>query len=149
MGKEFAGTADCSVARTRRKMLPSFMVPSAMIALETLPLTANGKLARYSLPAPVDGTIGSAAYEAPEGAVETTLARIWQDLLQVEQVGRGNNFFELGGHSMSAMKLIVRVAEQFSIQLHVQTVFRCPDFKDMSQTIGARLSGDPFQLANS
>ncbi|MER8951102.1 phosphopantetheine-binding protein, partial [Mesorhizobium sp. M0809] len=80
--------------------LPDYMVPSAFVQLAALPLTANGKLDRKGLPAPDDDAYARAAYEAPQGEIETTLAQIWAELLRVERVGRHDNFFELGGHSL-------------------------------------------------
>ncbi|MER8912205.1 AMP-binding protein, partial [Mesorhizobium sp. M0854] len=68
--------------------LPDYMVPSAFVQLAALPLTANGKLDRKGLPAPDDDAYARAAYEAPQGEIETTLAQIWAELLRVERVGR-------------------------------------------------------------
>ncbi|WP_162887039.1 phosphopantetheine-binding protein, partial [Pseudomonas syringae] len=68
-----------------------------------------GKLDRKALPAPDRSALASRGYEAPEGDTEMAIARIWQDLLQLEQVGRHDHFFELGGHSLLAVKLIERM----------------------------------------
>src|SRR6185312_10991983 len=89
------------VLRTHLKpVLPDYMLPSAFVMLERLPLTTNGKLDRRALPAPELGAYGSREYAAPQGEIEGILAGIWQSLLRVERVGRNNNFFELGGHSL-------------------------------------------------
>ncbi|NAP27562.1 syringopeptin non-ribosomal peptide synthetase SypC, partial [Pseudomonas syringae] len=89
-----------------RLSLAEYMLPSAFVSLESFPLTANGKLDRKALPAPDRSAVASQGYEAPEGDTEMAIARIWQDLLQLEQVGRHDHFFELGGHSLLAVKLI-------------------------------------------
>ncbi|MCA1459044.1 AMP-binding protein, partial [Bradyrhizobium sp. BRP22] len=68
--------------------LPDYMVPSAFVRLAALPLTVNGKLDRNALPAPADQAYALAAYQSPQGAVETTLAQIWAELLGVERIGR-------------------------------------------------------------
>ncbi|WP_348652018.1 amino acid adenylation domain-containing protein [Rhizobium sp. 007] len=78
--------------------LPDYMVPSAFVRLEALPLTANGKLDRKGLPAPADDAYARRSYEAPQGEIETALAGIWAELLGLERVGRHDHFFELGGH---------------------------------------------------
>jgi hypothetical protein len=90
--------------------LPGYMVPVAYVRLDALPLTPNGKLDRKALPAPDLDALITRGYEAPQGAIETTLAQLWQDLLKVERVGRHDHFFELGGHSLLAVSLIERHA---------------------------------------
>ncbi|WP_240326468.1 AMP-binding enzyme, partial [Pseudomonas syringae] len=80
--------------------LPEYMVPSAFVQMDTLPLTTNGKLDRRALPAPGQDALASRAYEAPQGEVEQAIAGIWQELLHVERVGRHDGFLELGGHSL-------------------------------------------------
>ncbi|XEN34652.1 hypothetical protein M728_005313 (plasmid) [Ensifer sp. WSM1721] len=89
--------------------LPDYMVPSAFVRLDALPLTPNGKLDRKALPSPADDAYARRAYEAPQGAVETALAGIWEELLGVERVGRHDHFFELGGHSLLAVQLMERL----------------------------------------
>ncbi|MFW8643126.1 hypothetical protein ACOJBO_11810 [Rhizobium beringeri] len=74
-------------------LLPDYMVPSAFVRLEALPLTMNGKLDRKALPVPDDDAYARQAYEAPQGEIETLLAGIWAELLGVERVGRHDNFF--------------------------------------------------------
>ncbi|RVO92179.1 non-ribosomal peptide synthetase, partial [Sinorhizobium meliloti] len=74
-------------------LLPDYMVPSAFVRLDALPLTVNGKLDRKALPVPDDDAYARRAYEAPQGEIETLLAGIWAELLGVEQVGRHDNFF--------------------------------------------------------
>jgi amino acid adenylation domain-containing protein/non-ribosomal peptide synthase protein (TIGR01720 family) len=89
--------------------LPDYMVPAVYVLLESLPLTANGKLDRKALPAPKFESYAKEIYEEPFGEAETTLAAIWAEVLGVERVGRHDNFFALGGHSLLAMTLIERM----------------------------------------
>jgi arthrofactin-type cyclic lipopeptide synthetase B len=92
-----------------QEQLPGYMVPSALMVLEKLPLTGNGKLDLKALPAPEGGAYAHRQYEPPQGEVERALAQLWQELLRVEQVGRHDSFFELGGHSLLAVTLIERL----------------------------------------
>ncbi len=90
--------------------LPDYMVPSAIVVLDGLPLNANGKIDRKALPeAEIDQGAGR-AYEAPQGEVEELLAAIWGEVLGVERVGRWDNFFELGGDSILSLKLVAGAA---------------------------------------
>ena len=79
-----------------RAELPAYMVPSAFVKLDAMPLTPNGKIDREALPAPDADALVKHVYEAPQGPVEEVLADIWQELLGVEKVGRHDNFFDLG-----------------------------------------------------
>ena len=86
--------------------LPEYMVPSAYVALEQLPLTANGKIDRNALPVPAWDASTSRTFETPADALEQTLAQRWAEVLKLEQVGRHDSFFELGGHSLLAIRLV-------------------------------------------
>jgi acyl carrier protein len=103
--------------------LPDYMVPTAFVTLDEFPLTPNGKLDARALPAPGLTAFAMKRYEAPQGEIEETLAGIWSELLQVEQVGRHDNFFELGGHSILAIRVIARVQDQLTVHLPVKAIF--------------------------
>jgi amino acid adenylation domain-containing protein len=105
--------------------LPEYMVPAAYVQLETLPLTASGKLDRAALPAPQAAAYPQGRYEAPHGRVEEILAELWRELLHVERVGRQDHFFELGGHSLLAVKLIDQL-RRYGLQLQVRSLFIHP-----------------------
>ena len=115
--------------------LPDYMLPSAYVRLDTLPLTANGKLDRKALPAPGLGAVISRAYEAPQGEIETTLAQIWADVLQVERVGRQDHFFELGGHSLLAVGLVERM-RQMGLSANVRVLFGQPTLAALAAAVG-------------
>ncbi|WP_153066934.1 AMP-binding enzyme, partial [Xanthomonas arboricola] len=83
--------------QTLSTQLPDYMVPSALVSLEALPLTANGKLDRRALPEPDAASLATGDYHAPRNETERTLASIWRAILQVERIGIHDNFFELGG----------------------------------------------------
>jgi amino acid adenylation domain-containing protein len=117
--------------------LPSYMVPSAFVRMESFPLTAHGKLDRKALPVPQEGAFVHAAYEAPLGEIEVALAGIWSELLGVERVGRHDNFFALGGHSLMAVRLVSRIAA-VGAELPLATLFASPTLKVVALAIEAQ-----------
>ncbi|HXS22525.1 MAG TPA: phosphopantetheine-binding protein, partial [Steroidobacteraceae bacterium] len=126
------------------RVLPQYMVPSAFVALETLPLTTNGKLDRRTLPAPDQSSYSSREYEAPRGEVEEVLAGIWQELLKVERVGRNDNFFELGGHSLLATQLMGRVYANLEVELPLLAIFDAPSLTDLAALAEQIRSSDDY-----
>ncbi|MCP3463545.1 amino acid adenylation domain-containing protein [Bradyrhizobium sp. CCGUVB23] len=120
--------------------LPDYMVPSAFVRLAALPLTVNGKLDRSALPPPADEAYARAAYEAPQGEIETTLAQIWAELLGLERVGRQDHFFALGGHSLLAVRLLSRISQALGVQLPLRTLFAKPVLADLAASIVDELS---------
>ncbi|MGE8146099.1 amino acid adenylation domain-containing protein [Pseudomonas frederiksbergensis] len=124
-------------------LLAEYMLPSAFVSLEALPLTPNRKLDRRALPVPDAAAFASRTHEAAKGATEIALAQIWQDLLKVEAVGRQDHFFELGGHSLLAVSLIERLRQQ-NLVADVRTVFTAPTLRDMALAI-ERETRDVFQ----
>ncbi len=130
------------------KLLPEFMMPAAYVRLERLPLTASGKLDRRALPMPGTDAYVKRAYLPPQGTTETTLARIWSDLLRVGPVGRHDDFFELGGHSMLLTRLLLRIRGELDVDLSMREVFLRPVLSALSERIvDARLAQfDPEEL---
>ncbi|MEI8632746.1 condensation domain-containing protein [Vibrio sp. PP-XX7] len=106
--------------------LPEYMVPSAYVALDTIPLTPNGKVDRQVLPQPDESAFTHQTYEAPQEGLEQQLADIWQTLLGVSQVGRQDNSFELGGHSLLAVQLASRIRTVFGREMGLPTLFTYP-----------------------
>ncbi|QIH08992.1 amino acid adenylation domain-containing protein [Pseudomonas sp. BIOMIG1BAC] len=119
-----------------RQHLADYMLPSAFVLLDSLPLTTNGKLDRKALPAPDSQAVARRDYEAPQGDVEQSIARIWQELLQLPQVGRQDNFFELGGHSLLAVKLMERM-RQVDLCADVRVLFGQPTLAALAAAVGA------------
>ncbi|WP_341858096.1 non-ribosomal peptide synthetase [Sinorhizobium medicae] len=115
-------------------LLPDYMVPSAFVRLDALPLTVNGKLDRKALPVPDDDAYARRAYEAPQGEIETLLAGIWAELLGVERVGRHDNFFELGGHSLLAVRVLAQ-ALALGMKVSASNIFDAPILKDLAPKI--------------
>jgi acyl carrier protein len=110
------------------------MVPSALIALPALPLTANGKIDRKLLPAPGDSD-ARREFVPPDGPIEQQLADLWCELLGTRQVGRSDSFFELGGHSLLAVQLIARIQEVSGVELTLSRVFQAPTLAAMAEVL--------------
>jgi amino acid adenylation domain-containing protein len=108
-----------------RARLPEYMVPSAFVVLEALPVTANGKVDRGALPAPdTPGSRGT--YVAPRTPAEERMAAIWAEVLGVERVGADDHFFELGGHSLLATRVVSRMRSALQVELPVRALFEAP-----------------------
>ena len=128
------GTADPAEARAAlAERLPAYMVPAAVVVMEALPLTVNGKLDTRALPGP--GYAGG-GYRAPASAIEQVLAGIYAQVLGLEQVGVEDSFFDLGGDSILAMRLIAAVNTSLDADLSVRTVFDAPTVRSLSQRLG-------------
>ncbi|MHB2029410.1 MAG: amino acid adenylation domain-containing protein, partial [Acidimicrobiales bacterium] len=116
-------------------VLPEYMVPSAFVYVEALPLTSNGKVDRKALPAPDARAYIVREYEAPLGEVEETLAQIWREILKVDRVGRHDNFFELGGHSLLASRMLLRVRQSLQADVRLMHVFANPVLLELARVV--------------
>ncbi|MEM9537940.1 MAG: amino acid adenylation domain-containing protein [Cyanobacteria bacterium P01_E01_bin.42] len=108
------------------KRLPEYAIPSTFAWLNSLPLTATGKVDRRSLPQLPRLSSANLAIVLPQTPTEEKLARIWSEVLKLPEIGRKNNLFELGGNSLHASQILVRVSEQFGIDLPLKTIFDAP-----------------------
>ena len=117
-----------------RATLPDFMVPSHVVVLAQLPQTPNGKVDRKALPAPDAQPAATAplTFEAPAGDVEETIARVWREVLKVDQVGTRDNFFDLGGHSLLAVQAHRRLREALARDLSITDIFRFPTIQSLA-----------------
>ncbi|BBX46971.1 hypothetical protein MCOO_29860 [Mycobacterium cookii] len=128
------GTADPAATRAAlAERLPAYMVPAAVVTLDALPLTVNGKLDRRALPAPEYRAVDR--YRAPGDAVEQILADIYVQLLGVQRVGMDDSFFDLGGHSLLAMRLVARVGAELGVEIPIQAVFDEPTVAGLARWI--------------
>jgi amino acid adenylation domain-containing protein len=133
--------AEASVLRTWLKgKLPEYMVPSAFVPLEALPLTSSGKVDREALPEPgSEHQPVSASQVAPRTPLETALATMWMELLELERVGVHDNFFELGGHSLLATQVASRIRATFGVELPLRTLFEAPTVEALALRVEAAL----------
>ncbi len=131
--KERGQTSVAQLRKYLRKRLPDYMVPSAFVLLDKLPLTLNGKLDRDALPKLV--VTREESLVAPRGEVEEILAEIWCEVLGLDQVSIYDNFFDLGGHSLLATQLISRIRQVFNIELPLSALFESPAVASLSEHV--------------
>ncbi len=115
--------------------LPEFMVPAAIMVVESLPLTVNGKLDRRALPAPE--FVSAAAYRAPRDQRERVLAALFGEVLGVSRVGVDESFFDLGGHSLSATRLTARARADLDVEVPIRALFDAPTVAGLAEWISA------------
>ncbi len=107
--------------------LPDYMVPSHFVLLESLPLTANGKIDRKSLPAvSVQTAHTESADDPPQGEIEQMIAQAWAEVLGAARIRRHDNFFDLGGHSLSALQIAFKLRQMFNVDFPLQTFMETP-----------------------
>ncbi|RKH59280.1 non-ribosomal peptide synthetase, partial [Corallococcus interemptor] len=118
-----------------RQGLPEYMVPTAFVVLDALPLNSNGKVDRKALPEPDTHAIEARDFVAPRDALEMQLARIWEDVLGVRSVGIRSSFFELGGHSLLAVRMLASIRERLGLSLPLSVLFQQPTVEQLAQVL--------------
>ncbi|WP_137811337.1 non-ribosomal peptide synthetase, partial [Gordonia sp. GAMMA] len=136
------------VRRIAGRAVPSYMVPDQIIDVDTLPLTANGKLDRDALPVPDSATVVEEIV-APTGPQETAVAQVFAEVLGVDVIGVTTSFFDLGGNSLSATRLASRVADALGTEVSVRDVFEAPSVRDLVDAVSGRGSTLPPVVAVS
>jgi amino acid adenylation domain-containing protein len=136
-----SGAVDPAALREQlAQRLPEYMVPAAIVVVDALPLTVNGKLDTRALPAPEYS--GQDRYLAPATPVEEILAGIYAQVLGLERVGVDDSFFDLGGDSLLAMRLVAAIKTALGADLSVPTVFEAPTVAQLTQ----RITGEAARL---
>ncbi|MCO6433519.1 amino acid adenylation domain-containing protein [Nitrosomonas nitrosa] len=130
---EHAASSPSTLREALAQSLPDYMLPSAIVVLDNLPLNANGKVDRKRLPEPEFVSEGD--YAAPEGEVEQVLANIWVEVLGMGRVGRNDNFFELGGHSLAILQVQQKLHLSLSISVPLRLFFEQPILKAIATVI--------------
>jgi amino acid adenylation domain-containing protein len=133
------GSEDVRAAELKRyirERLPEYMVPDAIVVMEELPLTANGKIDRGALPEPGMGQAGADETRAlPRTPTEELLCGIWQAVLGVDSIAINDNFFDMGGHSLMATTVIGRIRKTFQIETPVSRLFERPTVSMLASSI--------------
>jgi amino acid adenylation domain-containing protein len=145
-----------TVSELRRSLagkLPDYMIPSAFVFCDALPMTQNGKVDRRALPLPGRSRPDLAkTFTSPKNETEAALADIWAQVLNFDRIGIDDNFFDLGGHSLSAARIISMICDTFQINLPLDSILKSPTVRGLAAEISkhkiyhAQLEGAPFRM---
>ncbi|REG14281.1 non-ribosomal peptide synthase protein (TIGR01720 family)/amino acid adenylation domain-containing protein/natural product biosynthesis luciferase-like monooxygenase protein, partial [Archangium gephyra] len=129
-----------------KRSLPEYMVPSAFVSLQAMPLSSSGKVDTKALPAPDSSSLSTTAYAAPRNELEQRLAGIWAQVLRLERVGIHDHFFELGGHSLLATQVVARIRSTFRVELPLRALFEASTIAALAAHLSSALqSGTALQ----
>ncbi len=117
-----------------KQKLPDYMVPSAIVTLEKLPVDSNGKIDRRNLPEPLRADQGRVAV-APRDALEAHLVGIWEKILESSAIGVTDNFFQLGGHSLLAVRIFSEIERTLARKLPLSTLFKAPTVEALADVL--------------
>jgi hypothetical protein len=136
-----AGVHAASLRDALARTLPEYMLPSAFVALESLPLTPSGKIDRRALPPP---TSDDASHLEPATPTEETIAALWAASLGLARVGRLDDFFAIGGHSLKAAEVVARVSEAFDCDIAISLAFEQRVLADFARAVDAARGAAPM-----
>ncbi|WP_165975404.1 non-ribosomal peptide synthetase [Actinomadura rubrisoli] len=139
------GLAVEELRRHVAERLPDYMVPAAFMTLDRLPLTPNGKVDRDALP---DPEFTGAAYRAPRTALERTLAALYAEVLELDQVGIDDGFFDLGGHSLRITRLLSRIQAELGVRVPIRAMFTATTVATLAAYMEERASAGVRELAD-
>ena len=132
-------TNSAEVREQLRRRLPDYMVPAALVTLERMPLSPNGKIDRKALPAPDIGSQvrESTVYLEPQTEIEKTIVQCWSELLKVEKIGLNDDFFDLGGHSLLAAQFLSRLRDRTGVEVSLKTFFEASTVVSLAKAVTA------------
>jgi amino acid adenylation domain-containing protein/non-ribosomal peptide synthase protein (TIGR01720 family) len=136
-----AGVTAAALQEFLRGQVPEAMVPADVVLLDSLPLTANGKVDRKALPVPERA--GASAEIVAATPSEELLAAIWGEVLGVDRVGVHDNFFDLGGHSLTAIQVVSRIRQAFGVEIALRSVFERPTVAALAQLLSREMRESP------
>jgi amino acid adenylation domain-containing protein len=122
-----------------KNILPSYMVPSRVVVMDLFPLSPNGKIDRKRLPRLFFDAAAQQKFCAPQTSIETKLCKIWENVLDIRQIGINDNYFELGGDSLKAMRIVNHIEDQFGINLPLKFIFEHSVLADQSRELESRM----------
>ncbi|HYO99006.1 MAG TPA: condensation domain-containing protein, partial [Pyrinomonadaceae bacterium] len=130
-----------------KEELPDYMIPTAFVMLDALPLLASGKIDRHALPAPDWSTVEQEATRAvPRNAIEEILSGIWREILGGGEVDIHDDFFELGGHSLLATQVMSRVRKTFKVEVPLRRLFEFPTVAALAECIESARRADEYEI---
>jgi amino acid adenylation domain-containing protein len=129
-----------------KQKLPDYMVPNALIFLDRIPLTANGKIDRHALPIPDLKFSSIDTFTLPTTSTQIELAQLWADILNLPEVGIHHNFFELGGHSLLATQIMSRLRSTFGVELPLRRLFELPTIAELAENIDRLLDREEIEI---
>ncbi|MFJ9338744.1 amino acid adenylation domain-containing protein [Streptomyces sp. NPDC101733] len=129
--------------------LPAYMLPSAIVALDALPVTPNGKLDRRALPAPPEEGVSRAEFTAPATATEELAAAVWSEVLGAGRIGRHDDFFALGGHSLRATRAVSRLGARLGTGVPLRLLFEHPTLERFAAALDALRAERPDGTARA
>ena len=132
-----------------RQKLPNYMIPSAFVVLDAIPLTSNGKTNRHALPAPKGRPDLEETYVMPETEAERIIATVWQEILQLEEVGINDNFFSMGGHSLLIVRVQAKLSEILDKEISLLELFKYPTIKELAQYLTHQADAEKAQASSS
>jgi thioesterase domain-containing protein/acyl carrier protein len=125
-----------------KNTLPDYMVPTAFLTVESFPLTPNGKIDYKALPAPFTTNKRGEDFIAPRNELEAQLAKIWEELLEVNPIGINEDFFALGGHSLLSMRMLARIGSSMGKKLPVTIILQHPTIEQLAKAISTVTEND-------
>ncbi|MEB6044601.1 non-ribosomal peptide synthase/polyketide synthase [Staphylococcus pseudoxylosus] len=138
-----------SIKTTLGKQLPDYMIPTLMMQIDSLPVTANGKLDKKGLP---KIKLENKVYVEPRNATEATIAEVYGEVLNLDNVSALDNFFEIGGHSLRAISVINEIESKMSVRIPLKAIFENPTVSQLAKAIGnhaGELSSQTIPLAET
>ena len=129
-----------SLKSAMKQRVPNYLVPSAFMFIDHIPMTANGKVDKRALPEPDDSCYETKQYVMPKNEIERQLAVIWQEVLELKRVSVNDDFFDLGGHSLLVTQVVSRVREEIGVELRIRSLFEATTIASIAEIISVTTS---------